>query len=166
MAPHILNEEDWDRLREIRLAALHESPIAFLSTYSEELTYQERKWRAEFARGEWVIEVRNNEAIALVGVTQEQDAPPDECYLEYLWVSPGFRRRGIATALVKNTLRRLLNLGFAAVRLWVLDGNESAKHFYESCGFSSTALIQRPDQDPSRSEELLRLSLHERHDRS
>jgi hypothetical protein len=75
----------------MRLAALHESPGSFLSSYSEEFAYEEQEWRAEFVRGEWTIEIRNDTPIALVGVTREQGTPPDKCYLEYMWVSPGFR---------------------------------------------------------------------------
>jgi hypothetical protein len=60
MAPHIMNEEEWVVLREMRLAALQESPTAFLSSYSEESAYKEREWRAEFERGEWTIEVSND----------------------------------------------------------------------------------------------------------
>lgn len=164
MAPHILNEGEWRRLRGVRLAALRESPGAFLSTYSEELKLQEQGWRTEFTRGEWIVEIRNRKTIALIGATREQDTPPDECYLEYIWVSPRFRRRGVATALVKSTIRRLLNLGFTTIWLWVLDGNESAKRLYEKCGFSSTTIIQRPNQDPSRSEELMKLTFHRRRD--
>lgn len=157
VAPHVMDEGEWVTLREMRLAALRESPGAFLSSHSEELAFEEQKWRAEFVRGEWTVEIRNDKPIALVGVTREQATPSDECYLEYLWVSPGFRRRGVAMDLVKNVLRRLLNLGFATIWLWVLDGNEPARRLYEKCGFTSTGLTQRPRRSPWRSEELMRL---------
>jgi RimJ/RimL family protein N-acetyltransferase len=153
-----MNEGEWVTLRDMRLAALRESPGAFLSSYSEESAYEEQEWRAEFGRGEWTLELRNDKAIALVGVTRDQGTPPGECYLEYMWVSPGFRRRGVATDLVKNVLRRLLNCGFVTIWLWVLDGNEPARRLYEKCGFTSTRLIQRPNRSPARSEELLRLT--------
>jgi ribosomal protein S18 acetylase RimI-like enzyme len=157
-----MNEEEWVVLREMRLAALRESPRAFLSSYSEESAYKEREWRAEFMRGEWTIEIRNNNSIALVGITREQSTPPDECYLEYMWVSPGFRRYGVATDLIRNVLRRLLNRGFVTIWLWVLDGNEPATRLYEKCGFTSTGLTQHARRSPSRSEELMRLIFRQR----
>jgi RimJ/RimL family protein N-acetyltransferase len=162
MAPHVMDEGEWVILRDMRLAALRESPRAFLSSYSKESAYEEQEWRAEFGRGEWTIEVRNDKAIALVGATREQDTPSDECYLEYMWVRPGFRRHGVATDLIRNVLRRLLNRGFATIWLWVLDGNEPARRFYEKCGFTSTGLIQRLHRSPSRSEELMRLIFRQR----
>jgi RimJ/RimL family protein N-acetyltransferase len=162
MAPHIMDEAEWSILRDMRLAALRESPGSFLSSYSEESTYEEREWRAEFERGEWTIEVRNEKAVALVGVTREQDTPADECYLEYVWVRPGFRHRGIATDLIKNVLRRLLNRGFVTIWLWILDGNEPARRLYEKCGFTSTGRTQRPRRSPSRREELMKLIFRQR----
>ena len=149
-------------MQDMRLAALRESPRAFLSSYSKESAYEEQEWRAEFVRGEWTVEVRNDKAIALVGVTREQDTPPDECYLEYMWVRPGFRRHGVATDLIRNVLRRLLNGGFVTIWLWVLDGNEPARRLYEKCGFTSTGLRQHPHRSPSRNEELMRLIFRQR----
>ena len=162
MTPHMMDEREWVTLREVRLAALRESPDAFLSSHSEESAFEEQKWRAEFVRGEWTIEIRNDEPIALVGVTREQGTPPDECYLEYMWVSPGFRRRGVATDLIKTVLRHLLNRGFVTIWLWVLEGNEPARRLYEKCGFTSTGLTQRPPRGLSRSEELMRLIFRQR----
>lgn len=157
-----MNEGEWIILRDMRLAALRESPGTFLSSYSKESAYEEQDWRAEFGRGEWTIEVRNDKAIALVGVTREQDTPPDECYLEYMWVRPGFRRCGVATDLIKTVLRHLLNRGFVTIWLWVLEGNEPARRLYEKCGFTSTGLTQRPHRGLSRSEELMRLIFRQR----
>jgi len=162
VAPHVMNEEEWVVLREMRLAALREAPEAFLSSYSEESAYKEREWRAEFRRGEWTVEVRNEKPIAFIGVTREQRTPPGECYLEYMWVSPGFRRHGVATDLMKNVLRRLLSRGFVTIWLWVLDGNEPARRLYEKCGFTSTGLTQSAHRRPSRSEELMRLIFRRR----
>jgi RimJ/RimL family protein N-acetyltransferase len=157
-----MDEEEWVMLRDMRLDALRESPRAFLSSHSEESAFGEQKWRAEFVRGEWTIEIRNDKPIALVGVTREQSTPQDECYLEYMWVRPGFRHRGVATDLLKAVLRRLLNRGFVTIWLWVLDGNEPARRLYEKCGFTSTGLTQRPHRSPSRSEELMRLIFRHR----
>ena len=157
-----MDEGEWVTLRDLRLAALRESPQAFLSSHSEEEAFGEQKWRAEFMRGEWTVEIINDEPIALVGVTREQGTPPDECYLEYMWVSPGFRRRGVATDLIRTVLRRLVNRGFVTIWLWVLDGNEPARRFYEKCGFTSTGLTQRLHRTPWRSEELMRLIFRQR----
>jgi GNAT superfamily N-acetyltransferase len=55
-------------------------------------------------------------------------------YLEDLFVSPEFRSRGIARALLQNLARRCLAEGLARLEWWVLDWNEPALRFYRSIG--------------------------------
>src|SRR3954453_4900446 len=47
-----LDGEDWQAFRDVRLAALRESPEAFASSYEAELEYDEDFWRARLARSE------------------------------------------------------------------------------------------------------------------
>jgi ribosomal protein S18 acetylase RimI-like enzyme len=155
----VLTEEEWFRLRDIRLSALAESPDAFLSSFAREAAYREERWRAEFARGEWAVVVTSDRAVGLVGATRESRTPADERYLEYIWVAPGSRRSGVASMLLRTVLDRLRDSGVLTVWLWILDGNERAMHLYRRFGFRSTNERQPLTADPARSEERLRLSL-------
>ena len=40
-----LTEDQWETYRRVRLAALEESPQAFVATYAEEQAYDEAFWR-------------------------------------------------------------------------------------------------------------------------
>jgi ribosomal protein S18 acetylase RimI-like enzyme len=133
----ILDEDEWPRLREARLTALKEAPGAFLSNYGREASYGEKDWRAEFSRGEWTLMTRNGRLVGLLGTTREVVTPPGECYLEYLWVSPEFRRSGVATDLIEIVLKRLIESGVTTVWLWILEGDEPARRLYEGLGFVS-----------------------------
>jgi ribosomal protein S18 acetylase RimI-like enzyme len=53
-------------------------------------------------------------------------------FITWLFVHPAFRRRGIATALIRNMLARLK----APVTLNVMASNIPARALYESVGFS------------------------------
>src|ERR1700736_4378558 len=154
-AVRVLHEREWAWLRDIRLTALKDSPEAFLSNYELDLAYSESDWRTKFSRGEWTIELRQGEAIGLIGATRESGTPQNECYLEYMWVSPLCRRRGVATNLIENALRRLAASRIDTVFLWTLDGNEPARRFYEKYGFASTQIRQPISEDPGRCEELM-----------
>ncbi|QFR33333.1 GNAT family N-acetyltransferase [Ancylobacter sp. TS-1] len=55
-------------------------------------------------------------------------------YLEDLYVSPAFRGRGIAKALMRNLARRCIAEGLGRFEWWVLDWNEPAIRFYRSIG--------------------------------
>src|SRR5580658_5191324 len=121
-----LAPDEWLTLRDIRLAALYDSPDRFLPTYEKERLFGDDHWRAEFGRGDWHIGFADGEPIGLIGVTHDADTPADARYFEYLWVAPDHRRRGVALRMIKVVLDRLLAAEIRTVFLWVLDGNEVA----------------------------------------
>lgn len=55
-------------------------------------------------------------------------------YLEDLYVSPAFRRRGVARALVRRVAEIALERGAGRLELSVLDWNHGAMDFYRSLG--------------------------------
>jgi ribosomal protein S18 acetylase RimI-like enzyme len=155
----ILTVNEWSRLRGVRLSALRDNPSAFLSSHEREEAYDEQRWRQEFSRGEWNIMQAGGKAIGLLGVTRELAMSLQECYLEYLWVAPDFRRSGLASTLLRTVLDRLRDSGVHTVWLYVLDGNRGAMRFYEGFGFQSTNERQLLPDHPAGSEERMRLRL-------
>lgn len=152
----MLTEDEWYRLRDVRLTALRESPETFLASYDRELTYGEDEWRAEFSRGEWTVMVDQGQTVGLLGTTRKPGTSSEEHYLEYMWVSPEFRRSGVASSLIRTVFGRLCSSGIATVSLWILDDNKPAKRLYEQFGFVSTNEKQPVSENPARSEERMR----------
>jgi ribosomal protein S18 acetylase RimI-like enzyme len=161
----VLAENDWPRLQNIRLTALDDNPHAFLSTLKTEAAFDEGRWRREFVRGEWHVmcagdqDAGDQEDVGLLGVTRLPDMSSRECYLEYLWVAPRVRRRGVASMLLRRALDRLRDSGVRTVWLWILDGNERAMRLYERFGFQSTNERQPLPDNPNRNEERMKLRL-------
>jgi ribosomal protein S18 acetylase RimI-like enzyme len=154
-----LTSDEWRTLREIRLSALRESPHAFLSTYERESEYSQRRWRAEFIRGDWRVGFNDGRPVSLIGITREPGAPADQCYLEYLWVAPEFRRSGAASIIINVVLHHLRQAGIRTVFLWVLDDNDNAIRLYKKIGFASSNHRQPLEEHPGRSEERMQLDL-------
>jgi ribosomal protein S18 acetylase RimI-like enzyme len=154
-----LSSDEWPKLRDIRLAALQDSPDNFLATYALEEKYDEARWRAEFIRGSWSVGYSDGQPVSLVGITREPETPMDQCYLEYVWVAPSFRHRGVAFEMLNEVLSRLKKSGVRTVFLWVLDGNDAAMRLYRRVGFTSNNHRQPLAARPGRSEERLRLEL-------
>jgi ribosomal protein S18 acetylase RimI-like enzyme len=155
----VLTEDEWPRLQSIRLTALHEDPSAFLASHEEEAVYSEQRWRQEFSRGQWNLMVSDHKEIGLLGVTREETMSEQECYLEYLWVLPDFRRDGMASLLLRTVLARLQASGVHTVWLYILDGNEPAMRLYRRFGFqSANERVELPDHEAG-GEELLKLRL-------
>jgi ribosomal protein S18 acetylase RimI-like enzyme len=160
---NLLTPDDWRTLREIRLSALSESPHAFMSTYEKESEYDESKWRAEFSRGDWYVGMIRvgsvDKPVSIAGITREPDTPAHQCFLQYVWVAPEFRRQGVAFNMIKEVLDRLKLSGVRTVFLGVLDGNSSAMSLYMRLGFASSNNRQPLKGFPGRSEELMQLHL-------
>jgi ribosomal protein S18 acetylase RimI-like enzyme len=155
----VLTENEWRRLRDIRLTALNTDPTAFLSSHETELAHPEPRWRQEFSRGEWYVMCAGGQDVGLVGATRGPDLPPHECDLEFLWVAPESRRAGAATILLRTVLDRLRDAGVRTAWLWILNGNDPALRLYEQFGFQSTNRRQPLPKQPSRYEERMRLRL-------
>ena len=149
--------DEWPVLRDMRLAALRESPHSFLSTYEKEEAFDEPKWRAEFGRGDWTVSLQDDEPAGIVGCTREVGAPAYERYLEYIWVAPRWRNTGVARHMLTVVLDRLRASGVRTAYLWVLDGNDAAVRLYKGVGFISSN--HRQPARPGRTEELMQFNL-------
>ncbi|HEY2689437.1 MAG TPA: GNAT family N-acetyltransferase [Streptosporangiaceae bacterium] len=154
-----LTENEWSRLRDVRLSALRDHPSAFLASHEREAAYDEQRWRQEFSRGEWNILQADDKQIGLLGVTREWTMPLQECYLEFLWVAPDFRRSGVGSKLLRTVLDRLRDSGVHTVWLYILNGNQDAMRFYQRFGFQSTNERHLLPGHPAGSEERMKLRL-------
>lgn len=154
-----LTEDEWSRLRDIRLSALEDYPAAFLSSYEREAAYHEQRWRQEFSRGAWNILLAGGKEIGLLGVTRELTMSSQECYLESLWIAPDFRRNRAGSMLLRTVLDCLRDSGVHTVWLYILNGNEGAKRLYETFGFQSTNEWQLLPDHPAGSEHRMKLRL-------
>jgi RimJ/RimL family protein N-acetyltransferase len=155
----ILSPAKWTLLRDIRLAALGESPHAFLSTHQREISWGEDRWIAEFGRGDWSVGFVADQPVSLLGVTRTPDTQCHECYLEYMWVTPAHRQSGIAYDMLMSTFGRLQATGVRTAFLYILDGNDAAMRLYKRAGFTSVNEPEPLLEYPGRSEELLQRSL-------
>ena len=82
-----------------------------------------------------------------VGPSRDDDADHDTGHLHALYVSPGFARRGIGSALMSAGLASLSEAGFTAATLWVLTANARARAFYERHGWETDGASQTEEQE-------------------
>jgi ribosomal protein S18 acetylase RimI-like enzyme len=71
---------------------------------------------------------------------QPQADPPDldRAELYALYVLPRHWSSGVGRALVDRALALAAEAGYADISLWVLEGNERGRQFYEQAGFAGT----------------------------
>ena len=137
-----LDESGWETLRELRLAALQDAPHAFWATWADEHRYTREDW-VGFAGGvAWFVAVNQDTpsarlAVGLVGCLQRQELP-DEPEVIGMWVRPDERGAGTADLLIDALHRWAVARHVRSVGLWVVDGNDRARRFYERHGYLLT----------------------------
>lgn len=130
-----LHSDDWELLRDLRLAALQEAPQAFGSTYERESTFTEADWRARLITSAWFIGVVDDRPIG-VAVGMHRDDVEYRRELLSMWVDPDWRGTGVAEELVTAIQAWAKGDGANLLKLCVADGNDHARWFYEKLGFT------------------------------
>jgi GNAT superfamily N-acetyltransferase len=120
---------DWAVLRELRLWALADTPDAFASTLDQEATFPERVWRRRAEDGEGSVNFIAFEGGAGIGMAAifAVASVPGRMHLVGMWVDPQHRRRGVAQALIKQTMCWDKERQAREVILWVADHNIPAR---------------------------------------
>lgn len=133
-----VTEENWRTYRDVRLAALLDTPRAFANTYAVSAAYSEESWRARLTSMRvWLAEI-DDRPVGTVAVWHSDDQPADEIYLIGMWVSASARGAGVGDLLVITALDAAGAAGHARVHLDVAEENLPAQRLYARHGFART----------------------------
>ncbi|WP_370324015.1 GNAT family N-acetyltransferase [Euzebya sp.] len=137
--------EDWAAAREVRLAALVDSPDAFFSTHQAEVAQPEAFWRgraadADAATSLWLDDDDRPRGMMTV---IPHHADPSDGLLVAVWVDPDVRGRGAADELLDACTRAARGVGYGRLVLEVSDQNPRAIAFYRRAGFTPTGRTSR-----------------------
>ena len=130
--------DDWSVMRQVRLAALRDTPDAFWATHDDEVDRPESWWR-EFAElGACFIAFSRAEPVGIAAVVPAPDLGDSARRLISMWVAPDARGRGVGRELVDAAIVSARADGAHELQLEVTEGNEGARRLYERCGFRAT----------------------------
>jgi GNAT superfamily N-acetyltransferase len=140
--------DDWQVVRDIRLAALREAPYAFGSTYAREMNFDEATWRGRLSNPDspTFLAFDGDEAVGIDGVYTENG----DRILVAMWVAPSARRAGVGAALTKAVCDWVKARGDSRVYLGVAEDNDPARRLYERLGFKMTGHSEPLHSDPTR----------------
>jgi len=130
----MLGEDDWQEYRAVRLAALEDSPDAFVATHAEESTFDETTWRARMNRSRRLLAEIDGTAVGVASLGEDEE-DPRAAQLFGLWVTPAARGTGVATALVQAGADAALASGRSQLSYWVGTDNGRAVAFASGFGF-------------------------------
>ncbi len=132
-----LASDDWPRFKQLRLAALQDSPDAFGSTLADAQTRSADAWRQQVAEVATFIAVHNEVDAGLVrGAADETDV--STAWLISMWVAPDHRRLGLGARLIDSVVKWARTEGYQRLALDVADHNTPAVQLYSRHGFKST----------------------------
>lgn len=156
--------DDASVVKEVRLAALQDSPFAFGSTYAAEVVRSDEEWLSWATRAAagdertmYLAWVDRRTAGIVGGYRPEHDLTAVE--LVSMWTAPHARRSGVGRRLVQAIIDWAVESRASSVGLWVTRGNAPAQALYESLGFRETGDHQPLPSDPCKDEVRMTLAL-------
>ncbi len=149
---------DIELLKATRLRALADAPDAFASTLEREQAFPDSEWLGRIANSAWFLAIDGSEPIGLVCAYTESEHP-ELRHLVSMWVDPSWRGTDVASRLVEALVAQARAEAVESVVLWVADGNERARRFYERIGFEGTGERAQLPSNPELGEEKMVLRL-------
>jgi len=150
--------------KQVRLAALQDSPEAFCATYERESRLTAEDWLQRtisldgINRIAFLALVDDKSPVGLVCCFRNADRPTQANVIS-MWVAPSHRGCGLSSALLEAVLHWARFRGFAELQLLAVSNNDRAIAFYERYGFRKTGHTQPHGNDPALSEVEMALPL-------
>ncbi len=133
----VLGEDEWERLRAVRLASLLDVPEAFGSKHEDVAQWLEPAWRKQLRQITTFIAVEAGRDIGIVRGIEHADLP-DAAYLVSMWVDPDARGEGVGGALIERVVEWTAASGRTRLFLDVRTSNPAAERLYRARGFVPT----------------------------
>lgn len=154
-----VSPDQWAAYREVRLAALTESPEAFGSTVERELGFPEQLWRDRLGANVTLLAWLDSRPVGTVTVLDTELSQTHgftgAFHLVAMWVDPAARRLGVGAQLVSAALDAAKAGGAPALLLWVVETNDRARSLYERLGFRATGHKEAYPNQPGQWEHLM-----------
>ena len=140
----------WREAKELRLEALRNEPIAFASSYAEELAFPDDIWRTRLETADrrelnltYFAEIEG-ELLGMAGANwQAREKLRHVATVYGVYVSPAWRGQGIAEQLMRRLLAELRRVnGIEKASLTVNAESLAALRLYERLGFERVGLAR------------------------
>ncbi len=129
-----LQPKDWQRLRDLRYAALAESPANLAGNLEDEKNFTEEKWLEILNKVTWVVATIDGKDVGLINVENLKGDFGATCWLGGLWLDPNYRGQGVARAIFDYLDANAERKDWKVQGLGVMENNPAIKTF-EKFGF-------------------------------
>lgn len=145
LAVRRVGPDDWRAYRDLRLAALIDSPRAFWTTYAQAAALEEQDWRDRLEWPTWIASAAGSPdptsppvPVGLVALWRSPEGDEGEIVLVQMWVAGWARGRGVVDVLVDTCAEAARTDGWTRLVLEVAEENERAATAYRRLGFLPT----------------------------
>ena len=133
-----LSNDRWQDLQQIRLEALQSDPIAFSSSFEEEAAFSPEMWQSRM-ENTFLATADARPVGMVVFVISNRPKIRHIANIYGMFVSEGYRRRGIGTKLLSAAIVRIQeNPQVRKIKLDVVVGQQAAVNMYRKFGFRET----------------------------
>ena len=135
-----IRPEEWPAYRDIRLAALRDSPDSFGSTYEAEVARPDELWSSRVLAAstsgmDLALLAEEDGAACGLAWCKISSSEPGLADVFQMWVAPGSRGRGAGRALLGEIAAWARGAGVRTLRLGVTVADSPAMRLYRSFGF-------------------------------
>ena len=157
-------DDDWERVRDLRLQMVLDTPIAFLESPEQVRAIDETEWRSRIARsrsdgntrsvavapdGTWIGSMSCFLTDGEPSYVTDPQPGPRRANLVGVFIDPDWRGdAGVTDALLAEIVRWTREQGLNALHLHVGEANARARRSYEKRGFRETGVVSAIPEQP------------------
>ena len=127
---------DVARLRELRLAALKDTPDAFGAKYEDEVNKPISEWQDRLKNTHWCFVVADGVDVGLLAVDRAEKDRNSDCWLSSWWIKDEFRGSGIPKLMLSWLEQLCRENNWKKIGLGVWPENIRAIAAYKKLGFT------------------------------
>ncbi len=154
-----INSQQWQRLKDLRLAALNESPDWFAGDFEVESLRSQEEWLEVLNQDYWFALLEDEKAIGLMAISDREAGRGTDCWLFSCWVDPSYRRQGLLHLLMDRFDQECRSQGWQVQGLGVWPNNLVAIEAYERIGFEKSGEPKPSRMKPGQFYQLMRRTL-------
>jgi len=140
-----LVSDDWKELRDLRIKATKEVPLAFGRTSAEETEKTEEQWRKQLAESRYYALKEEGTLIGMLCVALEKGSMQSHVANIFgVYVGPGARGKGLGRRLMEAAINDLKEDSHVMkVKLKVAETQKEAQALYEGMGFKKVGVFEK-----------------------
>ncbi|NDF56818.1 MAG: GNAT family N-acetyltransferase [Actinobacteria bacterium] len=127
--------DDFNRLKNLRLSALKDSPNAFGAKYSDLKDRPDNYWQQLIKVSNWCLVSADGLDIALLAVDKADKDRKSDCWLSSWWIDENYRGKGVSKVMAEWVYNLCREKGWQKIGLGVWPDNKNAIAVYLKLGF-------------------------------